>query len=391
MVDSSAVMVDSSKVSGGPVPAKITNIESIPVHVPFYVPLQIASGGPRPVSEVLIVRIKTDQGIEGIGETQAWRRQGSAETLTSIKYAVDKLLAPEIVGKSPFALPTIAQRLDEVLYSSLYAKAAILDALLDLQGKLLGVPVHALLGGKARNSIGACAVLPIQDDLGATLDRASELYERGFRTVIIKVGLDAAADVRNIAAIRKRVPDMALRIDANASMGFEQALSLLKKVEVFDIQAAEQMVAAWDIDGMSELARRTIIPMLADECLSSDHDLLDLIKARAAGMIQTKIGKNGGIWNCRKLWTIAKAAGIGICPGNHPCAGIATAAAAHLAAAWDGPLLDGPFAIGVGGFLNGDVVVERFQFKDGRVLVRDEPGLGVTIDEGALRRMRADA
>jgi L-alanine-DL-glutamate epimerase-like enolase superfamily enzyme len=369
---------------------RITKIESIPVHIPFRVPLQIASGGPRPVTEAVIVRIKTDQGVEGIGETQAWRRQGSAETLASLKYAIDEYLTPEIIGKSPFDLPAITRLLDEALYSSLYAKAAILDAFYDLQGKLLGVPTYALLGGKARDRIRACAVLPIKDDFGATLENASELQAAGYDTFIIKVGLNAVGDLSNISAIRKKLPKAALRVDANGCMGFSEALSLLKKVEIFDIAGAEQMVPSWDTEGMAELGRRVTIPMIADECLSSDRDLLKLVKARAVSAIQTKAAKNGGIWNTRNLWAIAHSAGIGICPGNHPCASIATASVVQLAAAWPGPLLAGPFAVGVSGFLSADLVTEPLRIENGYVLVPEAPGLGVTIDEKALRALRVD-
>ena len=375
--------VDSLKV-------KITAVEAIPVRVPFRVPFKIASGGARPLSEAMIVRIKTDQGIEGIGETQAWRRQGSVDTLASLKCAIDQHLAPHAIGQSPFTLPAIAHRFDEALYSSLYAKAAILDALYDLQGKLLGIPTHVLLGGKFRERIGACAVLMIKDDLEETLDNATEFRERGFRSFTIKVGLDAATDLRNITAIRKRFPNTILRVDANASMGFDEALVLLKKIEMFDIDAAEQMLALWDIDGMAELASRVIIPIMADECLSSDHDLLRVIKARAATVIQTKVAKNGGIWNSRKLWTIAQAAGMRIYPGNHPSTSIATASVVQLAAAWPGPLLDGPFAVRITGAFDGDLVTQPLRVENGEVIVPPGPGLGVTLDESALRSMRVD-
>jgi muconate cycloisomerase len=370
---------------------KITTVEVIPVRIPFRVPFKIASGAARPVSEAVVVRIKTDQGIEGIGETQAWRRQGSVETLASLTCTINQHLAPRVVGRSPFALPAIVHSLDEAIYSSLYAKAAVLDALYDLQGKLLGVPVHVLLGGTFRDRVGACAVLMIKDDLEETLDNARQFHERGFRSFTIKVGLDPTTDYRNVAAIRKHFPDAILRVDANAEMRYDGALTFLKKIEQFDIDAAEQMVPLWDLDGMAELARRINIPLMADECLSSDHDLLRIIKKRAATVMQTKVAKNGGIWFSRKLWTIADAAGMRIYPGNHPSTSIATASVVQLAAAWPGPLLDGPFAVGISGALDADLVAEPLRIEKGNVVVPSGPGLGVTLDEGAIRAMRVDA
>lgn len=368
----------------------ITRVETIPLAVPFRVPFKIASGGARPVGENLLVRLHTNEGVEGIGETQAWRRQGSTETLASLKCAIDDHLAPRVVGRAPFDLASIMAAMDEALTPSLYAKAAIADALYDLQGKLLGVPVYQLLGGKCRDAIGACAVLPIKDSIEETLEGADAFHHRGFRSFTVKVGVNPAAEVRLVAAVRERFPAVILRVDANASMGFDGALALLKKLEPYDLDAAEQMIPMWDLEGMAELARRIDIPIMADECVATVYDLLEVIKRRAATVMQTKVAKNGGIWNMRKLWTIAQAAEMRIYPGNHPSTSVATAAVAHLAAAWAGPLLDGPFAVGISGAFARDVVREPLVVENGAVRVPDGPGLGVTLDEEAIASMRVD-
>ena len=368
----------------------IRSVEAIPIRVPFRTPFKIASGAARPLSEAMLVRIRTDAGIEGIGETQAWRRQGSVETLGSLKAAIDQHLAPRLIGRSPFELNALMAELDDALYSSLYAKAAIGDALYDIQGKALGVPVHVLLGGKCSDAVGACAVLTIKDDWGAIRDEAAAFWDRGFRSFTVKVGLDAAADVRNVRELRKAFPDSVIRVDANASMQFDAALKLLDALAPYDLDAAEQLTALWDVEGMAELARRTSIPLMADECVSSDHDLLRVINLRAARIVQTKVAKNGGIHHSRKLWTLAEAAGLRIYPGNHPSTSIATASVVHMAAAWPGALLDGPFAVGITGALSADVVTEPLVMKGRKVQVPTAPGLGVTLDEAAVRSMRVD-
>ena len=262
--------------------AKITRVETIPIAVPFRVPFKIASGGARPIGENMLVLLSTDLGLIGIGETQAWRRQGSVETLASLKCAIDDHLAPRVVGQSPFQLAAIVAAMDAALYAALYAKAGIIDALYDLQGKLLDVPVYALLGGKFRDVVGACAVLPIKPSLEETLEVADAFNRRGFRSPTVKVGVDPEAEVTLVRAVRERFPAAIIRVDANASMGFDDALALLKRLEPFGLDAAEQMVPMWDMDGLAELARRIDIPMMADECVGSTHDLLDVIKHRAA-------------------------------------------------------------------------------------------------------------
>jgi muconate cycloisomerase len=206
----------------------------------------------------------------------------------------------------------------------------------------------------------------------------------------MKVGVDPRADLRNVAAIREALgDDVIIRVDANAGMDFDSALALVKAIEPYGIDAAEQLLPIWDLDGMAELARRTDIPLMTDECVATDHDLIAVIKKRAATVVQTKIAKNGGIWRSRQLWAIAKAAGMRIYPGNHPSTSIATIAAAHLAASWPGPLLEGAFAVGIG-TLAEDVVTEPVGLDGNCVRVPDTPGLGVTLDEDRVRAMRVD-
>lgn len=370
--------------------AKIARIETIPLAVPFTTPFRIASGGPRLVSEIMLVRMELDNGMQGIGETQAWRRQGSTETLHSLHAAINQLLAPCCVGRSPFELPAIAAVMDEALYKSYYAKAPLLDAIHDLQGKLLGVPVHALLGGRTRATVGACAVLPLDKDLRGTLEAADRFWARGFRSFTVKVGVYPELEVDVVRAVRERFAQAVLRVDANAALDFDSALALLRRLEAYRIDAAEQMVPLWDIEGMAELARRVDIPMMADESISCDHDLIDVIRRRAATVFQTKVAKSGGIWHSRRLWTIAQAAGMRIYPGNHPCTSIATASVVQLAASWGGPLLDGPHAVGITGALAHDVVRRPLVVRDGAVVVPEGPGLGVELDEDAVRSMRVE-
>jgi L-alanine-DL-glutamate epimerase-like enolase superfamily enzyme len=369
---------------------KITRVETIPLRVPLRQPTKISQGAARDVIEIVIVRLHSDAGVVGIGETQAWRRQGNAETLPSLVTVIRDHFAPLIVGRSPLAIASILEALDQAIYHSLYAQAAVSDALYDLQGKLLGLPVHALLGGKCREAVAAGAILFIKPTLEETLEGAREAYARGFRSFNMKVGVDPQVDVRNVAAVREQLgDDIVIRVDANAGMDFDGALALLRKIEPYGIDAAEQLLPIWDLDGMAELARRTDIPLMTDECVASDHDLIAVIKKRAATVVQTKIAKNGGMWRSLRLWQIAKAAGMRIYPGNHPSTSIATLAAAHLAAAWPGPLLEGAFAVGIG-TLASDVVTEPVQLAGNRVRVPDTPGLGVTLDEDRVRALRVD-
>jgi L-alanine-DL-glutamate epimerase-like enolase superfamily enzyme len=369
----------------------VNRVESIPLRIPLRVPFKISSGAARSSVEVVIVRLHTNEGIIGIGETQAWRRQGSSETLSSLTTLIEQHIAPHVIGRSPFDLSAIMYAIDEAVWHGNYPKAAVADALLDLQGKALGLPVYQLLGGKSRDGVAACAILPIHPEIKKSVEEAERFFDRGFRSFTIKVGTSVSSDTKLVRAMRERFGgNVILRVDANASMNFDDALSLLKKIEPYDIDAAEQLISLWDIDGMAELARRSSIPMMADESVSDEHALISVIKKRAATSIQTKIAKNGGIFGCRKLWTIAAAAGLRIYPGNHPSTSIATLAKAHLATSWAGPLLDGPFAVGVTDVIAEDIVQTPVVLDGRMVRVADVPGFGVELDDDRIKHLRAD-
>lgn len=373
-----------------PLGIRITSVEAIPLHIPFRAPFKIAQGAARPASEVLVVRLRTDGGIEGVGETQAWRRQGSAETLHSLMATIRDHFSPLLLGRSPFSIAAMMSALEDRMYHSLYAQAAVSDALYDLQGKILSVPVHTLLGGKCRDAVEACAVLSMKPTVDETMKGAEAAYQAGFRSFTLKVGVDPKADVENVRELRTRLgPDIIIRVDANAGMNLDSALYLLRRIQPYDVDAAEQMLPIWDIAGMAELARRIDIPLMADECVATDHDLMEVIRLRAATVVQTKIAKNGGIWHGRRLWQIAAAAGMRIYPGNHPSTSVATSAAGQLAASWPGPLLAGAFAVGIANLAE-DIVVQPVRMDGPNLQVSDAPGLGVTLDEGQLRKFRVD-
>lgn len=370
---------------------KIVGLEAIPLQIPFGQPFKIAKGAAREVLDVVLVRIHTDQGIVGIGETQAWRRQGGAEILANLVCTIKDHFEPLLIGRSAFDISGILHTLDDAYSNTFYAQAAISDALYDIVGKAVGLPVHRLLGGECRGAVRVGVVLSLKETEQALLDTAQEYFDRGFRYFGLKVGIDPKQDVSNVAALRSHFNDgIAIRVDANGALSRDAAVQLLRKLEPYEIDAAEQPVAAWDLEGLAAVAQATTIPVMVDESLSSDHSLLEIIRRRAASAIHTKLGKNGGMHRTWRLWTLADTAGMRICPGNHPCTGVATAAVAHLCAAWPEPLIDGVFAIGVTGALESDILVDELVPQGGELRVPTAPGLGVEVDMKKIDRYRID-
>ncbi len=372
---------------------KITKIETIPLRLPFLDPFTIASPSDRSRDYVdtLIIKIHTDEGLFGIGETQAWRRQGSGEHLPNLVKIIKDIFEPLILGKSPFQINQIMGMCEAAVYHSLYAQAAIGDALYDLQGKILGMPVYQLLGGKCRDHIDVGICVPIFKDSKIMLDKADAFFDKGYKHIRIKIGIDPEEDVRNAEIFRKHFGDkVTLRADANAGLHYTEALRLLKKLEDYDFDMIEQLLPLWDLEGMADLARHVCTPLSVDESVSTPESLLDVIKSRAASIVQTKTGKNGGIFYTRKLWDLATTGCMSIFPGNHPTTSVGCAAVTHLAASWPGHIMVGDYQNAIDGVLATDIVKEPLHIHDGMIDIPEGDGLGMELDEDKLKLYRVD-
>ena len=161
---------------------KITEIETIPLRLPFAQPFKISQGADREWLETLIVRVHTDEGIVGIGETQAWRRQGSAELMWNLVRTIKDHFEPLITGRSPFDIGGILYTLNEALYNMLYAQAAVADALYDIAGKAVGLPVHKLLGGECRDRVRVCGLLAMKPSVAELMESARRSTSAAFAT-----------------------------------------------------------------------------------------------------------------------------------------------------------------------------------------------------------------
>src|SRR5690606_22722090 len=148
----------------------------------------------RPGIDILLLKMHTESGLIGIGETQAWLRQGSRDTLRSLVSIIQEQFAPRVVGRSVFDHASILAELRDAVWSTNYALAPVSDAMLDLQGKILEVPAYQLLGGKARDSVCAGITLGISQDEQALLDDVEKWIGAGFTSFTVKVGNDPDRD-----------------------------------------------------------------------------------------------------------------------------------------------------------------------------------------------------
>jgi L-Ala-D/L-Glu epimerase len=269
--------------------------------------------------------------------------------------------APALIGDDPFALEAIGSRLEDV-DGETAGKAALDVALHDWIGKRLGVPVWRLLG-LSPEAPPTSYTIGI-DSLEGTRDRARRA--RGYRALKVKVG--APEDLLRLEAVRAE-SSAPLRVDANEGWTLESARELMPELVELGVELVEQPFPAADLDSfraLRELAPRP--PVIVDE---GCHDLSDVAGvADYAEGINVKLAKAGGIREAVRMIHAARALGLHVMLGCMIESQLGVAPAVAIASLADWVDLDGHLLLS-------DEPFTGLRLEDGRVLPRDEPGLGV--------------
>jgi len=365
---------------------KIKEIETIPVAIPRRPFIDATTYLPSAELKAVVVKIRTTDGIEGVGECTASERY-SGETQESIKYAIDRYLGPNIIGESPFDIEKIMYKVDKILFKNTFAKMAIDLALHDILGKALNVPLYCLIGGRYRNKVLVGVELSIADPKDMARE-ALEFVSKGIKVLKVKVGVDLKKDIERFVTVREAVgDDILLRADANQGYSRCEAIKFIRSVEKYGIEYMEQPIPWWDIDGLAYIRKAVNTPIQADESLYDIHDMLKLVKKEAVDIVNVKLGKHGGIHSAKKIIVIAESAGTTCSFGNMGELGFATAAKIHMACSTKSATYASEFT-GICGITDRPsyefLTTTSFEVKDGYLEVPEKPGLGVKPDEDKL-------
>lgn len=335
---------------------------------------------------LVLVRVRTADGAEGFGEAVApggpWWGGESVETMRAI---IDGYLAPIAVGHDLAEVQALRAKMDRQVSENRFAKAGLETALYDAWARSLGVPVHALLGGVVRDSIPVTWALGASDADGIITEATAKLEAGEHTSFKLKMGSqDPADDTRRIEKVATALAGRAsLRVDLNASWDEPTATRYLPRLQDAGIELVEQPLPAWDVDGMTRLADRLDMPVMADESLRSEHDAFRLARAHAADIFSLKVTKSGGFTVTARIAAVASAAGIPCHGGTSIESSIGTVAALHsyctLPAVTFGSELFGPLLTA------DDLLIEPLDYRDGHLRVPDGPGLGVVLDEDKVR------
>lgn len=369
---------------------KITRIRTFPITLQVRPDLYIvSSAGAHPVSRYVLVAVDTDAGLTGWGEATVvplW----SGETQGGAVALIHDYFAPLLTGRSVDDYLALVQEMNAVVLDNHFTKAAMEMALLDLVGKKQQRPVYELLDG-AKNPL----QIPIKFSIGLrepedTAGIAAQKVREGFTAIKIKVGPDPEKDLRRVAAVREAIgPNIKLNVDVNGGWTVEQAIREIKRYEKFDLAYVEQPTPRWDIDGLAKVRRESGVPIMADESVFAIWQAEEVIAKQAADLISIYPGKNGGILAAQKICQLAEAAGIGCHLGSNLEWDIGTAAMCHLAAACAN-VQAGRYPVDILGplYYADHPAVDPIDFRNGRVAVPTQPGLGVQIAEAEIAALQ---
>ena len=279
---------------------KITSIETISLNNPRATPIQDATTEtPNNFSGrgQLFVRIYTDEGVEGLGMTYS---------SPGVKDVVENALMQILIGRDPMDTEKIWNDMLWKVRSygrkgvALCAISAVDIALWDLKAKFLNLPLYKLLGAYT-NSV------PVYGSGGWTNLTKSELIQEmtdyvksGIPRVKMKVGKNFGncerEDIERVEAVRDAIGyDIALYIDANNGYRKKQAIYMAKEFEQFQVGWLEEPLIPDDVDGMSEIARSTTIPIASGELEYTKYGFKELICRGGADIVQPDVGRVGGV------------------------------------------------------------------------------------------------
>ncbi|MCW8381342.1 glucarate dehydratase family protein [Streptomyces justiciae] len=374
-------------------------------------PLLNTQGVHQPYTPRLIVEVETADGVVGVGETY-----GDTKYLELARPFAEKLIGRQVSDLN--GLFTVADEVavDDARVSGqvdvgglrgvqtadklrLSVVSGFEVACLDALGKALGLPVHALLGGKVRDAVEYSAYLfykwadhpagvaAEKDDWGAAVDPAgvvaqARLFKEryGFTSFKLKGGVfPPDEEIAAVRALAEAFPGHPLRLDPNGAWSVATSLRVAEELgDVLEYLEDPALGTA----AMAEVAAGTDVPLATNMCVTT---FAEIAEAFGKGAVQVVLSDHhywGGLRNTQQLAAICRTFGVGVSMHSNTHLGISLAAMTHVAATVPGlhHACDSHYP-----WQAEDVLTERLVFEGGKVAVSDAPGLGVELDREKLR------
>lgn len=368
---------------------KITSIETVPVEVPIdrRVGAVEDAKGFRFRSHLLMVFVRTDQDVEGVGEITA-SPDWSGETSLGAKALIERHFASRLVGEDPRRVRHCMSRLSRT-FANPFAKAGLEMALFDILGKSCGASLSQILGGAVRDEHLPLRfpVMPVGPQESAEASR--NMMKEGFRTIKLKVGHDPLEfDLERLRLVREAVgPDVRITVDANGGWSVNEAIRAAPFLEDHGVLFVEQPVHRLDLEGLARVRSHIRLPVMADESVFTVQDAMRCLQLQAADIISVYPGKNGGLLNCVTIAAMAEAAGVHCAIGSNMEWDVGSAVMAHASVAIPNICVERYAADIIGAFFHTErSILLPLITRPGHVTVPQGAGLGVELDRESLKR-----
>jgi L-alanine-DL-glutamate epimerase-like enolase superfamily enzyme len=366
---------------------RIADIKAIPTSFPVDPKNSVTLGVGRAVKrDAVIVKVTTDEGIVGWGEAHHGRAPGS------VAHLINNTLRQLVVGMDAHDVVGVWAKVYEKQLGSHGMGAAasiglsgIDQALWDIRGKALGLPLYKLLGGRPRRVPAYAGGVSLgYQDPQALVAEAQPHVAAGYKAVKLRVGDTPARDIARVTAVREALGEgVAILTDANTGYTVADARSAVPAFEELNVGWLEEPFPPHDHASYAQTATFGSVPLAAGENHYTRFEFHRLIEDRVVTVLQPDLSKSGGITECLRIAHLASAWKLPINP-HTSMTGLNMAATIHFLCAIDN-----------GGYFEGDVSKgNRFRDElvstpyvvgeDGCVAPLEQPGIGVEVNEAFL-------
>ena len=364
---------------------KITQVKTIRLRAEIPAAGQVFSrSGVRNTRSTTLIKVETDDGIYGLGSASV-----NGEL---IEFIVARVLQPMLVGMDPTAIEEIwdaayvrgGHKEFGTRGIGIVALSGIDIALWDILGKVRGVPLYQLLGGKVRDKVPVYATALYPEEPSKVARRARDFADQGFHGVKIKVGFDLDQDIRIVRAVRQELGrDFIVMTDANQGYSIDVAINAAQAFADAGAFWLEEPLFVEDIAGHAILRQRGNTPIAVGENLHMAYAFENFILRGAVDFIQPDVARAGGITEIRKITALATRHHVPV--SFHTWGdGVALAASVHLSAALqDCIVMELDYTYNP---LREELLREPFKVENGYLTPSDKPGLGIELNPEALQK-----
>lgn len=329
---------------------------------------------------LVLVHIQTKDGLEGWGEaTTIGGLSYAEESPHSIKTNIDTYFTPLLLKEQPSSVARAMHLLNKNIHGNRFAKCAVETALLDIQGKRLGLPVSEIIGGSIRDRIEVAWTLASGNTETDIIEAKKMIADKKHRIFKLKIGSKPVnQDIAHVLAIKEALGDYRITVDVNQAWSELEAIQGIQALQEGGVELIEQPISQFNKEGLKRLTNRFDVAIMADEVVQDPQNAITLAKEHCADVFAVKINQAGGLRNACLIAQIASLSGIELYGGTMLEGPIGTAASAHAFSTFESLSFDtelfGPL------LLTDDILKEPLDYSDFGLTVPNKPGLGIEVD-----------